>query len=780
MLGRRDSRRSSRVSGGPLLDLGFSNSNTSRRPSWIEWMILDSIEKESAELAQTKHPNLTLLTPDPKKSVDFHSSIGSTDSAGGGLRGGGPPGEVDAFIRMTRIQSMHYMGETSGYLGMGLPYALNDTPECACHQQVIDQEDRHKIGELASTAICGNDITASCFYVVGELSKNAGIYAPVCTLLSSLTLYCFRSVYGEVVMALPLNGGIYNLLLNSSTKRTASVAACLTILSYTATGVVSSVSAADYLTCSPMFSHVHQVPLAVGILAFFALLMLMGMKESSLVASALFMFHLSTLFILFVFCFFFLQENGLGQFYENLHWSKQPPFMEAIFFGFSSAMLGVSGFETSANFVEEQKPGVFPKTLTNMWISVSIINISMPIFAICVLPLDDLIGHKSAYAVAELAHRAAGPLMRDVVAIDALLVLSGSVLTSYVGVCGLFQRMAGDRCLPEFFSITNSWRGTPHYTIIIFFAVCASMCFLLDGNITQLGAIYSISFLLVMGLFAFCGLWMKLTRPTLPRSINTHPMIFVAGLALVGTAFTAVVLLHPEMLTYFYMYYGVTTFMVMTTFARVALFSGLLSIVTTNRLVRRVVKLFIKMDVAEKWVMSKLDLLRSQGVVYFTKNASLSQINRALQYIEENEEARWVRVVHVYQDSKDIPQNLVEYVQLLDCVYPRIRVDCILAKGEFGPAMVQHISSRISVPMNCMFINCPRKNFEHSLDRMGGVRVILNSEKGSLLDGIKTMASPTESSISTDEMRRGVRQHTRSFLGSLSEGLSPSGESDSD
>lgn len=26
-------------------------------------------------------------------------------------------------------------------------------------------EDEHKIGELPSTAICGNDITASCFYV---------------------------------------------------------------------------------------------------------------------------------------------------------------------------------------------------------------------------------------------------------------------------------------------------------------------------------------------------------------------------------------------------------------------------------------------------------------------------------------------------------------------------------------------------------------------------------------------------------------------------------------
>ena len=42
----------------------------------------------------------------------------------------------------------------------------------------------------------------------------------------------------------------------------------------------------------------------------------------------------------------------------------------AIFFGYSSALLGISGFESSSNYVENQKPGVFPKTLRNMWVSI--------------------------------------------------------------------------------------------------------------------------------------------------------------------------------------------------------------------------------------------------------------------------------------------------------------------------------------------------------------------------------------------------------------------------
>ncbi len=59
-------------------------------------------------------------------------------------------------------------------------------------------------------------------------------------------LYLFRSIYAEVVGALPLNGGAYNALLNTTSKLRASVAACLTILSYMATAVISASEAMHY------------------------------------------------------------------------------------------------------------------------------------------------------------------------------------------------------------------------------------------------------------------------------------------------------------------------------------------------------------------------------------------------------------------------------------------------------------------------------------------------------------------------------------------------------
>jgi hypothetical protein len=103
-----------------------------------------------------------------------------------------------------------------------------------------------KLGEFASTAICGNDITSSCLYVSALAIGAAGKLAPFALLIVAGLLFLFRSIYTEVVGALPLNGGAYNALLNTTSKSRASVAACLTILSYMATAVISAGEAMHY------------------------------------------------------------------------------------------------------------------------------------------------------------------------------------------------------------------------------------------------------------------------------------------------------------------------------------------------------------------------------------------------------------------------------------------------------------------------------------------------------------------------------------------------------
>jgi hypothetical protein len=76
------------------------------------------------------------------------------------------------------------------------------------------------------------------------------------------------------------------------------------------------------------------------------------------VASLIFGVHCTVLVILIVLCT--RQAFHTRWQYLEENWKAPPKIGVAqdIFFGFCSGLLGVSGFETSANFIEEQKPGL--------------------------------------------------------------------------------------------------------------------------------------------------------------------------------------------------------------------------------------------------------------------------------------------------------------------------------------------------------------------------------------------------------------------------------------
>jgi amino acid transporter len=326
-------------------------------------------------------------------------------------------------------------------------------------------KEHKKLSVLASTAICGNDISSSVLYVSALAIAFAGQYAWITLLIVSLVLFLFRKIYGEVVGALPLNGGAYNALLNTTSKSMASFAATLTILSYMATAVISANEAIHYL-----HHLIPAIPIIIAtiiLLSLFGILTIGGVSESAKVAIAIFLFHLASFAILSAFIIFFLLNNGIEIFIENWHLpTKGGSITNAIFLGFAASMLGVSGFESSANFVEEQQKGVFPKTLKNMWIVVSIVNPLAALFALSLfaIPLLQSDAYQNTLLI-EMASHVGGNWLAILIAIDAFLVLSGAVLTSFVGVSGLLERMALDRILPQYFLKTKK---EVHIVLLLF------------------------------------------------------------------------------------------------------------------------------------------------------------------------------------------------------------------------------------------------------------------------------------------------------------------------
>ncbi len=571
-----------------------------------------------------------------------------------------------------------------------------------------------KLGELAATAICGNDISSSVLYVSALSIFYAGQYAWLTLLIVAGVLYLFRKIYGEVVGALPLNGGAYNVLLNTTSKRTASMAASLTLLSYMATAVISANEAMHYL--HHLIPSLPVIIATIVLLGIFATLTIGGIKESAIVATGIFIFHLSSLVLLTIFILIWLLQNGTGIFLEN--WQQPTPgdsVLYAIFFGFSASMLGVSGFESSANFVEEQAPGVFPKTLRNMWAVVSVINPLMAIFALSLFLLPSL--QSDTYQntlLIEMGQKVGGKWIATLIAIDAVVVLSGAVLTSYVGVSGLLERMALDRILPQYFLKKNK-KGSSYRIVIMFFLLSVSVLLITRGEVKLLAGVYTISFLSVMALFGFGNILLKVKRAKLPRPERASWIAVIVAIIAVLIALVGNISMKPKdpdmpsNLQVFLPYFIAAMVFVLIMLNRIAILKGILQVV----------------KYVNNQIIQLINDIVKQEFVYFTKGDNLANLNRVMLYIRDNEHTKKIKIVHVQQPGEKTPASLKRDIEFLDKEYPEIKIDFQIVEGTFGPKLISRLSKEWNIPVNFMFIGSPSDKFPYRIEELGGVRLIM-------------------------------------------------------
>ena len=573
-----------------------------------------------------------------------------------------------------------------------------------------------KLNELAATAICGNDISSSCLYVSALAIIYARQYAWLALLIVAGVLFLFRKIYGEVVGALPLNGGAYNALLNTTRKSTASLAATLTLLSYMATAVISASEAMHYV-----HSIWHEMPViaaTIVLLAIFMGLAILGIGESAKVAIGIFLFHLLSLVLLTMVCGIFLVKNGIGVLLENYSIPVEGGIQKALFFGFAAAMLGISGFESSANFVEEQADGVFPKTLRNMWIVVSIFNPLMAFFALSIVPMGQVADNQEAL-LAFMGNKAGGDWLSTLVSVDAALVLSGAVLTAYVGVGGLLERMTLDRILPNFLLKKNN-RGSAFRIVIMFFLLCVSILFITQGELGALAGVYTISFLLVMALFGLGNILLKIKRSKLPRPERASPLAILLAIVAVGVAIVGNAILNPHYLGVFLEYFVPTFLLITIMLNRTTLLSGLLELI---KYIFEPVQKFVKN--ANQSILKLIDEINSQEFVFFTNHDDVAVLNRVMLYISKNEHTRKLKIVTVMQGQETIPERLKSDIEVLDREYPDIDIEFIEMEGSFGPELIQELSKKWKIPVNFMFIGSPSDRFPYRVEQLGGVRLII-------------------------------------------------------
>ncbi|MDC6389287.1 APC family permease [Maribacter sp. PR1] len=574
---------------------------------------------------------------------------------------------------------------------------------------------KKKLNQLEATAICGNDISSSCLYVSALAIVYAGQYAWISLLMVAAVLFLFRKIYGEVVGALPLNGGAYNALLNTTKKSTASLAASLTVLSYMATAVISSSEAVKY--AHSIWGYIPVLPTTITLLLVFMGLVILGIGESSKVAIGIFIFHLISLTILCTFCLNYFFENGFEVLSANFNMPIQGGVITALFLGFSASMLGISGFESSANYVEEQQKGVFSKTLRNMWIVVTIFNPLIAFLALAIVPIGAVVENQDSL-LSLMGGLSGGNWLSYLIGIDAALVLSGAVLTSFVGVGGLMERMALDRILPNPLLRKNK-RGSSYLIFILFFILCTSILFVTQGDLAKLAGVYTIAFLAVMTLFGVGNMLLKINRSRLPRPERASWLGLSLAVSATVAAIIGNIILNPEYLGIFLEYLLPTLLVVFFMLKRTFVLRSFLYLIRY---------LFPKsgfLSGLQERIQLLIHKINGQQFVYFTNHDDVATLNKIMIYIKENEATRKLKIVSVLDKGVQVIKNLKNDIQVLNRAYPSIEIEFIEVEGVFGPEKITELSKTWSIPTNFMFIGSPGDKFPYRLEELGEVRLII-------------------------------------------------------
>lgn len=371
-----------------------------------------------------------------------------------------------------------------------------------------------------AAGIVGADIGTSVFYSTGILYPHVGFAAPFFILLVALAMWLFKATYQEGTAVAPINGGAYTMLLQTVGRRSGLVVGSLTILSYLATAVVSALSGAYYLSslwpAGTWPAWLIVIVAAIPIIGF-AFLNMIGIKESAKLVFGFASFHFLLLLVIDMWGLWFAFTHGAdwGRLGHGLT-SLAP---QGALLGFAAAFLGITGFETAAQIVEELETPSW-RAIQKIYLAVVLlVSITAPISSmLCMTLLSDaqLVQFKDNF-LSGLATVIGGQPLLYILVIDACLTLFAAVNTAYAGATGLMTTMGKQGNLPGF--VLRKWtRQVPMFkgyplVALPFMVLSLLLLMAMPGSVNELGEVYGMAFLAVMVSYSLGVILLRLYQP---------------------------------------------------------------------------------------------------------------------------------------------------------------------------------------------------------------------------------------------------------------------------
>ena len=318
-------------------------------------------------------------------------------------------------------------------------------------RKAIEDRPARQLGQWQAAAIAGNAILGSVFYSLPAVLSAAGVYAPISLFVACILIGPFRPILLELSSALGASDSVnYGYFSNISTRSIALIAAAITALDAITTAAVSASTAASYLDAETP-GRVGTVGWTVILLAMLTTVACLGLRDSSRVALGMMSLHLGTMAVLIVAGIVFWARQGSAILSDNWHNAdlllNGKSVARALFDGICIGFVGLTGFECAPSYVTRVKEGQFAPALR--WLQVIVLVTEAPLMLLCLvaIPTSTLAvkGGSSANILALLADIAGGssPWLKIIVIVDAVVVLSGGIITGIISFNGLSEALAG-------------------------------------------------------------------------------------------------------------------------------------------------------------------------------------------------------------------------------------------------------------------------------------------------------------------------------------------------
>jgi len=413
---------------------------------------------------------------------------------------------------------------------------------------------KKELGLFGSFSMGFAGVGADIFLALGLIAAYAGGAMPFALLVAAFVYASTGLAYAELASALPVAGGAAAYGRRAFGEAIGFLSGWGLALDYLIDISLFAIASVGYLTV--FFPGIREFfPLfSAGLIIFLAAVNLMGIKESSVVNTALTLTTIGVVLILFIVGFgmvFSLQAflSTVQPVGESVGW-------DGFLYSITLAMVSFIGMESISQAAEEtREPGkVIPKASGLAMLFVVLFALGMSVLALGIVSPAELAASMDNPMTAIALRLPYASLLVPLVAFAGFMICLVSANTGIIGISRVLYSLSKANLISKEFRWVHPKYGTPWVTIIAFSSIALALAFF--GDMRLLGELYAFGALLAYSIANLSLIALRFKEPELHRPFKLPLNIRlwgreVSAISVLGSlaciaVFALVILLHEE------------------------------------------------------------------------------------------------------------------------------------------------------------------------------------------------------------------------------------------